>query len=101
MKLRSSTGFAPRAAILCLVRRRSSSDELLVQRRREPRLAVVVVVPTDPALTERGVDLRLVSPARCPVEPLVHAPEIVHAARVSRAGVVDDVALERESAHTQ
>src|SRR5262245_44973032 len=100
MRLRSGTGFAPLAAILCLVRRRSSSDELLVRRRREPRLGVVVVVPTDPALTERGVDLRLVSPARCPVEPLVHAPEIVHPARVGRIGVVDDVVLERESAHT-
>src|SRR5918996_5365457 len=45
---------------------------------RVASLAVVPVVPTEPG----GLDPRLVSPSRCPVEPLVHAPERVHAPRV-------------------
>src|SRR5207248_4812419 len=34
------------------------------------------------------------------VEPLVHAPQAVQAARVGRVGVVDDAVLQRERAHT-
>src|SRR5512133_1164761 len=42
---------------------------------------------------------RLVSPLRRAVEPLIHAPEAVEAARVGRIRVVDDTVLERERAH--
>src|SRR5688572_32244089 len=64
-----------------------------------PSLAVVLVVAAEPG--EGGIlGTRLVSPSRCPVEPLVHAPESVHPARVGRVGVVDDAVLARERAHT-
>jgi hypothetical protein len=49
--------------------------------------------------TDRGRAARLVSPSRRPVQPLVHGPEAVRAARVGRVGVVDDSVLERERAH--
>src|SRR5207247_111305 len=40
----------------------------------------------------------LVAPFGGAVEPLVHAPQAVHAARIGRIGVVDDAVLERERA---
>src|SRR5258706_486032 len=43
-------------------------------------------------------DARLVAPLGCAVEPLVHAPEAVHSARIGGIGVVDDAVLERERA---
>ncbi len=44
-------------------------------------------------------DHRFIPSTRCAVEPLVHAPETVQAARVGRVSVVDDPVLERERAH--
>src|SRR5260370_27564548 len=52
---------------------------------------VVLVVPAPP-------DIRLVAPLGCAVEPLVHAPEAVHSARIGGIGVVDDAVLEHERA---
>src|SRR5215211_6761215 len=40
----------------------------------------------------------LVAPEWCAVEPLVHAPKTVEAARVGRVGVIDNAVLERERA---
>src|SRR6266478_2887939 len=61
---------------------------------RQPRLrsALVVLVVAAPP------DARLVAPLGCAVEPLVHAPEAVHTARIGGIGVVDDAVLERERA---
>src|SRR5688572_19130012 len=53
---------------------------------------VVLVVAAPP-------DARLVAPLGGAVEPLVHAPEAVHSARIGGIGVVDDAVLERERAH--
>src|SRR2546421_2130953 len=41
----------------------------------------------------------LVAPLWCAVEPLVHAPDCVEAARVPRIGVVDDAVLARKGTH--
>src|ERR671921_1253394 len=43
----------------------------------------------------------LVAPLGCAVEPLVHAPQAVHAARVGGIRVVHDAVLERERAHAR
>src|SRR6266542_3669053 len=65
-----------------------------------PVCVVVLVVTAEPV--ERVVGAaRLVSPSRRPVEPLVHAPEAVQAARIGRVRVVDDSVLERERAHAR
>src|SRR6266567_5832601 len=65
-----------------------------------PVCVVVLVVTAEPV--ERVVgSARLVSPSRRPVEPLVHAPEAVQAARIGRVRVVDDSVLERERAHAR
>src|SRR3989442_3861332 len=53
---------------------------------------VVLVVAAQP-------DALLVAPLGGAVEPLVHAPEAVHSARIGRIGVVDDAILERERAY--
>src|SRR5262245_29455888 len=58
------------------------------------RLALVLVVTAPP-------DARLVTPLGGAVEPLVHAPEAIHSARIGGIGVVDDAVLERERAHTR
>src|SRR5256885_8182824 len=55
---------------------------------------VVFVVAAPP-------DARLVAPLGSAVEPLVHAPEGVHSARIGGIGVVDDAVLERERAHAR
>ena len=44
---------------------------------------------------------RFVPPIRCPVEPLVHSPERVEAARVGGVCVVDDAVGECERAHAR
>src|SRR5262245_3301748 len=44
-------------------------------------------------------DTRLVAALGGAVEPLVHAPQAVQAARVGRIGVVDDAVLQDERAH--
>src|SRR5438045_9563500 len=51
----------------------------------------VLVVPAPP-------EARLVPSLGCAVEPLIHAPEGVHAARKGGIGVVHDAVLERERA---
>src|SRR5215471_2914217 len=62
--------------------------------------AVVLVVAAEEV--ERVVrTARLVPPSRRPVEPLVHAPKAVQAARVGRVRVVDGSVLERERAHAR
>src|SRR6266498_5824616 len=61
---------------------------------RQPRLrsALVVLVVAAPP------EARLVAPLGGAVEPLVHAPEAVHATRVGGIGVVDHAVLECERA---
>src|SRR5262249_49635640 len=56
--------------------------------------AFVLVVASPP-------DARLVPALGCAVEPLVHAPDPVHTARISGIGVVDDTVLEHERAHAR
>src|SRR5882724_6218189 len=46
-------------------------------------------------------DARLVAPLGGAVEPRVHAPDAVHAARKGGIGVVDDAILEHERAHAR
>ena len=57
------------------------------------RISYVLVVPPKPRP-------RFVSPIRRPVEPLVHSPERVEAARVGGVGMVDDAVGECERAHS-
>src|SRR5215472_2576561 len=65
-------------------------------------LACVVVLVVAAEEVKRIVGAaRLVSPSRRPVQPLVHAPQAVQAARIGRVGVVDDSVLERERAHAR
>src|SRR5688572_11944898 len=59
-------------------------------RRRSALVVLVVAAPPD---------ARLVAPLGSAVQPLVHAPEAVHSARIGGIGVVDDAVLERERAH--
>jgi hypothetical protein len=58
------------------------------------RISYVLVVPVNPRH-------RFVPPIRCPVEPLVHSPEHIKAARVGGVGVVDDAVGECERAHAR
>jgi hypothetical protein len=58
------------------------------------RISCVLVVPPKPQPC-------FVPPIRSPVEPLVHSPERVEAARVSGIGVVDDAVGECERAHAR
>ena len=58
------------------------------------RISYVLVVPPKPRP-------RFVSPIRRPVEPLVHSPERVEAARVGGVCVVDDAFGECERAHAR
>jgi hypothetical protein len=58
------------------------------------RISYVLVVPSEP-------QPRFIPPIRCPVEPLVHSPERVEAARVSGVCVVDDAVGECERAHAR
>src|SRR5690349_22832979 len=55
-------------------------------------LVHVLVIPPEP-------DSRLIAAPGCPVEPLVHPPQRVQAAGISRIGVVDHAVLQRERAH--
>src|SRR4029079_17797290 len=59
------------------------------------RSALVVLVMAAPP------EPRLVAAFRCAVEPLVHAPQAVQAARVGGIGVVNDAVLEHERAHAR
>src|SRR5438094_10290751 len=61
-------------------------------RRRSALVVLVVAAPPD---------ARLVASPGGAVEPLVHAPEAVHSARIGGIGVVDDAVLERERAHAR
>src|SRR2546426_3543333 len=58
------------------------------------RKQLVLVVAAPP-------DTGLVAPPGGAVEPLVHAPEAVHAARIGGIGVVNDAVLEHEGAHAR
>src|SRR5262245_24406512 len=62
---------------------------------RARRSALVVLVVAAPP------DARLVTPLGGAVEPLVHAPETVHSARIGGVGVVDSAVLERERAQAR
>lgn len=44
-------------------------------------------------------EVLFVAPARCAIEPLIHAPETVEPARVCRVCVVHDAVVENERAH--
>src|SRR5437667_11914397 len=74
---------------------RSSAETPTQARWDTPRLrsALVVLVVAAPP------DARLVAAPGGAVEPLVHAPETVHSARIGGIGVVDHAVLERERAH--
>src|SRR6266566_1041139 len=61
-------------------------------RHRSARVVLVVAAPPD---------ARLVATLGGAVEPLVHAPDSVHPARIGGIGVVDDAVLERERAHAR
>src|SRR6266850_1554322 len=66
-------------------------------RQRHPRLRsalVVLVVATKPGA-------RLVASLGGAVEPLVHAPETVHSARIGGVGVVHDAVLQHERAQAR
>ena len=58
------------------------------------RISYVLVVPANPWY-------RFVPPIRCPIEPLVHSPERVEAARVGGVCVVDDAVGEYERTHAR
>src|ERR687896_2292389 len=58
------------------------------------RIPYVLVVPVNPRH-------RFVPSIRCPIEPLVHSPERVEAARVSGVCVVDDSVGECERTHAR
>jgi hypothetical protein len=58
------------------------------------RISYVLVVPANPRH-------RFVPPIRCPIEPLVHSPERIEAARVGGVCVVDDAVGECERAHAR
>src|SRR6185369_2751488 len=57
--------------------------------------ALLVLVVTTPP------DAALVAAERGAVEPLVHAPDAVHSARIRGIGVVDHAVLEHERAHAR
>src|SRR2546430_16866718 len=66
-------------------------------RQQHPRLGpafIVLVVAAPP-------DARLVTPLGCAAEPLEHAPDGIHSARIGGIGVIDDAVLERERAHAR
>src|SRR2546425_2087667 len=75
--------------------RREISSPAVTPRQPRLRSALVVLVVAAPP------DARLVAPLGGAVEPLEHAPEAVHSARVGGIGVVDDAVLERERAHAR
>src|ERR1700686_4708971 len=58
------------------------------------RRAGVLVVPVPPHTGLVATEWRA-------VEPLIHTPEAVYPALISRVGVVDDSVLERECAHAR
>jgi hypothetical protein len=58
------------------------------------RISYVLVVPVKPRR-------RFVPPIRCPIEPLVHSPERVEAARIGGVCVVDDAVGECERTHAR
>src|SRR6059058_2104453 len=60
----------------------------------QPRISGVLVPAPEP---RPG----FVTPLRRPVEPLVHPPERVEAARIGGVGVVDDAIRERERTHAR
>src|SRR5881296_3663194 len=75
--------------------RREISSPAVTPRLPRLRSALVVLVVAAPP------DARLVAPLGGAVEPLEHAPEAVHSARIGGIGVVDDAVLERERAHAR
>src|SRR5258706_3368037 len=66
-----------------------------VERRDIEMSAMVVLVVAAPPRA------RLVAPFGGAVEPVVHAKERIHAARISGIGVVEDAVLARERAHAR
>src|SRR6266513_1911479 len=76
------------------IRREISSPAVAPRHPRRPSALVVLVVAAPP-------EARLVAPLGCAVEPLVHAPEAVHSARIGGIGVVDHAVLERERAQAR
>ena len=77
--------------MLRLKRRLLDSQKL---KRLLSRISYVLVVPPKPRS-------RFVPPIRCPIEPLVHSPERVEAARVGGVCVVDDAFGEYERTHAR
>src|SRR5436305_10543124 len=73
--------------------RREISRSAVAPRQPRRRSALFVLVVAAPP------DTCLVAPLGCALEPLVHAPEAVQAARIGGIGVVDDAVLERERTH--
>src|SRR5205823_5168841 len=60
-----------------------------LSRFRSALVVLVVAAPPEP---------RLVATPRCAVQPLIHAPQTVHSARIGGIGVVDDAILQHERA---
>src|ERR1700682_1978077 len=67
--------------------------EMIREPKAYPPSPLVVVVVTAPP------HARLVASLWRAIEPLIHAPEGIHASRKCRVGVVDDAVLEHERAH--
>src|SRR5439155_24907392 len=73
--------------------RREISSSAVTPRQPRLRSALAVLVVAAPP------DARLVAPLGGAVEPLEHAPEAVHYARIGGIGVVDQADPHRERAH--
>src|SRR5438034_9707762 len=71
------------------------SSPPVAPRQRRLRSALIVFIVAAPP------EAYLVAPLGGTVEPLVHAPEAVQPARISRIGVIDDAVLEYERAHAR
>lgn len=56
---------------------------------------IVFVVAAPPK-----IDISIIASLRGAIEPLIHSPESIHSARVSRVSVIDNSVLERERAHS-
>src|SRR5437762_11448486 len=72
---------------------RSSCSQVASTKHPLAHRFVVLVVAAQP-------DACLVAPLWSTIEPLVHAPEGVHAARIGGIGVVNNAVLMCERAHT-
>src|SRR4051812_49412472 len=85
---RLSQSAAPSAA----TRGQRNARALIVMAQPSPRLVLVATLPPGAGL---------VAALRCAIEPRIHAPDGVEAARVGRISVKDGAVLARERAHAR